>query len=133
MEYDKEFEEYVSGIPMSDAMRRNMQRAWQAARKDHYRIGEEVEARAHSFEGFGRGVVTAHISGGFAVVQPFNVRRITAWTPKEGEAVFFRCSDKACPGILLGDSLLQYGDKQIRCFDLKPFSAEKIGKKWEEI
>jgi hypothetical protein len=60
-------------------------------------------------------------------------RRVPAWTPKEGEAVFFRCSDKACPGILLGDSLIQYGDRQIRCFDLKPFSAEKIGKNWEEI
>lgn len=62
-----------------------------------------------------------------------SVRRVPAWTPKEGDAVFFRFGDKACPGILLGDSLLQYGDKQIRCFDLKPFSAEKIGKNWEEI
>lgn len=44
MTYDKEFEEFISDIPVSCHMKDNMYLAWQAARKDHYRIGEEVES-----------------------------------------------------------------------------------------
>lgn len=80
MKYDKEFEEIVNTAVIDSwwTMEDRLWFVWQAARKDHYRIGEEVEARAHSMEGFSRGVVTAHISGGFAVIQPINVRRIPA-------------------------------------------------------
>ena len=78
MTYDKEFEEWeLRHIGVSTSIELDaMYAAWQAARKDHYRIGEEVEARAHGEEVFSRGVVSALISTGFAVDQPNNVRRI---------------------------------------------------------
>ncbi len=44
MTYDKEFEEFISDIPVNCHMKDNMYIAWQAARKDHYRIGEEVRS-----------------------------------------------------------------------------------------
>lgn len=145
MEYDKEFEEWLkknySYLVDREETRVRFYQCWQAARKDHYRIGEEVEARAHNQESFVRGVVTALISVGFAVDQPDNVRRIPAWKPKEGEAVLFSntfgyaecgCVDtvaarfvtvKTSNGTVFGDDV-EY---------LRPFAADKIGKPWEEI
>jgi hypothetical protein len=138
MTYDKEFEDFISGIPMNCHMKDNMHLAWQAARKDHYRIGEDVESILTGERAEVKAVLS--FSGSITHINPNNIRRIPAWTPKEGEAVLFentqglaeagnaekvsrfvtvRCSN----GIAFTGELCQ----------LKPFSADKIGKPWEEI
>jgi hypothetical protein len=145
MEYDKEFEKFVARtiIDLSWTMKDRLWAVWQAARKDHYRIGEEVEIRFSPDDEYEPATICASSrdkTGGYLSYTPNNVRRIPAWTPKEGEAVLFentqglaeagnaekvsrfvtvRCSN----GIAFTGELCQ----------LKPFSADKIGKPWEEI
>lgn len=81
MEYDKEFEDIVDTVK-SDLSMTTKDRCWyiwQAARKDHYRIGEEVEiydARAGEKGSWKIGLIRAFASG-IASINNSDVRRIT--------------------------------------------------------
>lgn len=83
MEYDKEFEEWfgswwMSGVFYSTRLAKDATwYAWQAARKDHYRIGEEVEARQIGVQ-WKKGTVMAVVYNDYYIEEPELVRRIPA-------------------------------------------------------
>jgi len=78
MTYDKEFEEwYKKDARYYGDIQACMYAAWQAARKDHYRIGEEVE----SLDGTKKAKVCAAVEcGRMYDLGADNVRRIPAKT-----------------------------------------------------
>lgn len=145
MEYDKEFEAaYRLVKPQSEgvfSMHDVALAVWQAARKDHYRIGEEVES--YGDDGWKLSMVTATREGIGFTEKPECVRRIPAWRPKEGEAVFLFTGHENRVHIGRFDGFEAYGRYKVitqsgecartnaNC--IKPFSADKIGKPWEEI
>ena len=142
MTYDKEFEEFISDIPVNCHMKDNMYIAWQAARKDHYRIGEEVEAKQIGAQ-WKKGTVMAVVysNNNYYIEEPELVRRIPAWTPKEGEAVFYLAGGTIRVGKIMAIGINGHTavrgasgvDASVRNIDIKTFDAEKIGKPWEEI
>ena len=77
MKYDKEFEEIVNTTVIDSrwTMKDRLWFVWQAARKDHYRIGEEVE----SIDGTKRAKICAVVEyNGLYDLGADNVRRIPA-------------------------------------------------------
>lgn len=77
MKYDKEFEEIVNTAVIDSwwTMEDRLWFVWQAARKDHYRIGEEVE----SIDGTKRAKICAVVEyNGLYDLGADNVRRIPA-------------------------------------------------------
>lgn len=80
MGYDKDFEAWYAGYvekqPFADSIKPTMYAAWQAARKDHYRIGEEVE-NAISVE-LAEVKAVLNFTGSITHINPINVRRIPA-------------------------------------------------------
>jgi hypothetical protein len=156
MEYDKEFNELwenklkfisrVSGpadettceISFAETHKLKAYEVWQAARKDHYRIGEEVESQYNDGKWFNAVVVVYH-GELYKDEVKVNVRRIPAWKPKEGEAVMFPWyTDENtrvwCAGTY-HNGMIYFGDdySSAAVEHCRPFSAEKIGKPWDEI
>lgn len=142
MEYDKEFEGWfgswwISGDFGSTSLAKDAAwYAWQAARKDHYRIGEEV-----LITGLGtKAIVSAVDAEGIKkYVNPVSIYRVPAWKPKEGVAVMFPWyTDENtrvwCAGTY-HNGMIYFGDDYSAAAveHCKPFSADKIGKPWEEI
>jgi hypothetical protein len=80
MTYDKEFEEwYNKEARYNGDIQACMHDAWQAARKDHYRIGEEVEIRFSPDDEYETANICASSrdkTGGYLSYTPSNVRRI---------------------------------------------------------
>lgn len=80
MEYDKEFEYYFKSAHGEDdwneAFKQNIFRAWQAARKDHYRIGEEVENILTGERAEVKAVLS--FTDSITHINPTSVRRIPA-------------------------------------------------------
>lgn len=82
MEYDKEFEEWWSTFTVNNGLKkRTAYKIWQAARKDHYLIGEEVES--YGSDGWKLSVVTATREGIGFTKEPELVRCIPALEPKK--------------------------------------------------
>ena len=83
MKYDKEFEEIISSTVIDSrwTMEDRLWFVWQAARKDHYRIGEEVEIRFSPDDEYEPATICASSrdkTGGYLSYTPSNVRRIPA-------------------------------------------------------
>ena len=81
MTYDKEFEEFFeTEQPDGFDLRDFAFTCWQAARKDHYRIGEEVEAKQIGAQ-WKKGTVMAGVysnNNNYYIEEPERVRRIPA-------------------------------------------------------
>ena len=79
MEYDKEFEEMLKTvIGVCTANEKQMvYLGWTEARKDHYRIGEEVEAKQIGAQ-WKKGTVMAVVYNDYYIEEPELVRRIPA-------------------------------------------------------
>ncbi len=82
MTYDKEFEKWyktalIGRESWKDDAHDEMFIAWQAARKDHYRIGEEVEAQQIGAQ-WKKGTVMAVVysNNNYYIEEPELVRRI---------------------------------------------------------
>lgn len=143
MTYDKEFEDlvYTMRVDPSMTIKDRLWFVWKAARENHYRIGEEVESASYGnpFEKARIGVVYKNDVD----YCPREVRRIPAWKPKEGEAVFLFTGheNRVHVGVFAGFEvdgrykvITQSGEcarTNARC--IKPFSTDKISKPWEEI
>jgi len=79
MTYDKEFEDYWGTITVNNGLKkRSAYNVWQAARKDHYRIGEEVENTISGERAEIKAVL--NFTGSITHINPNNVRRIPAKT-----------------------------------------------------
>lgn len=83
MTYDKEFEEFVSATVVDNSLtiKDRLWFVWQAARKDHYRIGEEVEIRFSPDDEYEPATICASSrdkTGGYLSYTPSNVRRTPA-------------------------------------------------------
>ena len=83
MTYDKEFEEMIDRVlGVCTAAEKNMvYLGWTEARKDHYRIGEEVEIRFSPDDEYEPATICASSrdkTGGYLSYTPSNVRRIPA-------------------------------------------------------
>ena len=143
MEYDKEFEEWFEVQDIGwESYRAVSERAWKAARKDHYRIYENVKSLdgkmfAQIF------AVVMDLGSNLQILKYDNIRRIHAWTPKEGEAVFLFTGheNRVHIGSFAGFEadgrykvITQSGEcARTNANCIKPFSADKIGKKWKEL
>ena len=81
MTYDKEFEEMLNrvlGVCTTDE-KKMAYFGWTEARKDHYRIGEEVEIRFSPDDEYEPATICARSrakTGGYLSYTPSNVRRI---------------------------------------------------------
>ena len=119
---------------------------WDAAteevKKDHYRIGEEVEAIG--IDGLPAGYVKVQVIArkeGLSVYisDPKRIRRIPAWEPKEGEAVMFPWYNIGNvrtwnAGIYKNGRIYFADDNSKAAVEYcKPFDPDKIGKQWDEV
>ena len=110
--------------------------AWDAAteevKKDHFKIGEEVDILSEI-----RARVKAKAKDGtWYTYKPADVRRITAWEPKDGDAVLFNLNEFGFAVVAVyKDDALYCGRTDYRyCREwVKPFDTDKIGKPWEEV
>jgi len=100
MTYDKEFEDFVdtTRLDPSWTIKDRLWFVWQAARKDHYRIGEEVEVRFSPDEEYEPAAICAssrNNNGGYLSCTPSNVRRIPEKTRihEIAEEAFFSMCD----------------------------------------
>ena len=123
-----------------------------------FRIGEEVECRGAGGLWYSGKVGVVIDKTQVAVAENTQVRRKSAWKPKDGEAVLWNCQGIAMRGtwdgfkVVLDDGTsvmrpcpLKYKNRIDHGFtldslspwmdmkDLKPFDACKIGKPWSEI
>lgn len=108
--------------------------AWDAAtaevKKDHFRIGEEVQSRADDYNEWYNCVVvlSKHGIGYFYK----DVRRIPEWEPKDGEAVLFNDLGISKAGIY-NNGYIESGMMSFSGVEIKPWTHGKIGLPWDQV
>lgn len=119
-----------------------LETAWNTAtaevKKDHFKIGEEVERKAPACSGGGEiesGWEKSKIVACSASYCSFcggNVRRIPAWEPKDGEAVLFNRDGEAQSGVYFSGKVFA-GRWFVVDAELKPWNQDCIGESWDEV
>jgi len=141
------FEEWFeTGEPCGVNLMEYARKIWHAAteevKKDHYRIGEEVEAIG--IDGLPAGHVKVQVIArkeGLSVYisDPKRISRIPAWEPKDGEAVLAKSkSGKAfyavsAGGIDIYDNSGMAVSGILEAYDIKPWKPDCQGKPWDEV
>lgn len=114
--------------------------AWDAAteevKKDHFKIGEEIQSRADDSKKWNNCVVVLSKHGVGYVHK--NVRRIPAWEPKDGEAVLAKSkSGKAFYAVSAGGMDIYDNNCPvsgiIEAYDIKPWKPGCQGRPWVEV
>lgn len=118
----------------------------EAIPEGYFKIGEEVEMKAGDEWVKGRVWATNKLDDfpspmTASMSKPELVRRIPAWKPKDGEAVFVNLIEGIqVAKVLSADDgnvvqvLFSQGEKRaVELARLKPLDASKIGKPWSEI
>ena len=140
MTFDEWF--YKPGRYHIDSSREIAKQAWDAAteevKKDHFKIGEEVEMDGGSSR---KATVRAVIDvkdGVLLCIDRSLVHRIPAWEPKDGETVLAKSkSGKAFYAVSAGgidiydNSCLVSGI--LEAYDIKPWKPDCQGKPWDEV
>ena len=140
MTFDEWF--YKPGRYHIDSSREIAKQAWDAAteevKKDHFKIGEEVEARVFGLGKWERCTIRA-ANGLISVDRYDDVRRIPAWEPKDGEWVIFPWfNDENVrtwhAGTYKAGRIYFADDSRVAAVKYcKPFDPDKIGKPWDEV
>ena len=129
------------GLSLYFAAKRFSKAAWDAAteevKKDHYRIGEEVE-RQNAWTHWEKAKIVP-CSAEECSLCDGRVRRIPAWEPKDGEAVLAMSKSRkafyavSAGGIDIYDNSGMAVSGILEAYDIKPWKPDCQGKPWEEV
>ena len=111
--------------------------AWDAAtadvKKDHDRMGEDVEAVYYGGE-YSPAIVVARFGGGMVNKEGQSVRRIPEWEPKDGEVVLAKSQiGYAFYAVSAGRRMIYLPAGVTVAGDIKPWKPDCQGLPWEQV